>query len=209
MPEEEEREGKELREEAPVYFERYQQAREEFLAAELRRLEEAIGHNADRIRDFREDVDRRLVELRSHIDQHFDESDRRIDARFVAVDQRFTAVDQRFTAVDQRFDAVDQQFESLERQLDHRFESVNQRFDAVDQRFESLERQLDHRFESVNQRFDAVDQRFESLERQMDHRFQDMKAGLQRSDRWTQVFFGTTLAFLVAILALLVTLLIR
>lgn len=159
MPEEEEREGEELREEAPVYFERYQQAREEYLAAELRRLEEAIGHNADRIRDSRDlmelrfqQVDRRFVELRADIDQRFTASERHIDEQFAAVDQRFAAVDQRFESVDQRFD---------------------------------------------------------SLERQMDHRFQDIKAGLQRSDRWTQVFFGTTLAFLVAILALVGTLLIR
>lgn len=89
MSEETQEENREVREEAPAYLERYQQAREDYLAAELRRLEEAIGHNADRIRDSRnvmeqqfQQVDRRSWELRSHMDQRLDDVERRIDQRY-------------------------------------------------------------------------------------------------------------------------------
>lgn len=133
MPEGEQPEERELREEAPAYYERYQQAREDYLAAELRRLEEAISHSADRIQDFR------------------------------------SVMEQRFQDVDRRF---------------------------VEQRT------------YIDRRFDEVDRRFNDVERQMDRRFSDIKEHIEKSDRWTRIFYATTLGFLVTILALLVRLLI-
>ncbi|MBS1253698.1 MAG: hypothetical protein MAG451_02751 [Anaerolineales bacterium] len=190
MPEEEEQEGRELHEEAPAYLERYQEAREDHLAAELRRLEEAVRHNADRIQDFRDvmeqqfqQVDRRFVELRSEIDQRFRESERRSDERFAALDERL---------------------KESERRSDERFAALDERFKESERRFAIL----DTRFAALNERFESVDQRFESLERLMDHRHQDIKENIERSNRWTRAFFAITISFLVPILGILVKLLI-
>ncbi len=146
MPEEEEQESRELREQAPTYFERYQEAREDHLAAELRRLEEAIRHNADRIQDFRDvmeqqfqQVDRRFVELQSEIDQRFKESERRNDERFKESERHFTTFDTHFATIEERF------------------ESIDQRFELVDQRFESLERLMDHQHQDLKENIERSD----------------------------------------------------
>lgn len=201
MPEEEEQEGRELHEEAPAYLERYQEAREDHLAAELRRLEEAVRHNADRIQDFRDvmeqqfqQVDRRFVELRSEIDQRFRESERRSDERFAALDERLKESERR----------SDERLKESERRSDERFAALDERFKESERRFAIL----DTRFAALNERFESVDQRFESLERLMDHRHQDIKENIERSNRWTRAFFAITISFLVPILGILVKLLI-
>ena len=88
----------------------------------------------------------RLDDLRSDMNQRFNQQDKYMNAGFDAVDQRF---DQQDKYINARFDAVDQ-----------RFEAVDERFDAVDQRFDAV----DQRIDAVDQRIDAVDQRLGRLE---------------------------------------------
>jgi len=88
------------RERVPPYY-------EQFVGSEIRRLEEAIEYNGQRIEETRERLERRIEELRLYIDH-----------RFTQVDQRFAQVDQRFAQMDQRFAQVDQRFDRLETRLD-------------------------------------------------------------------------------------------
>ena len=88
------------RERVPPYY-------EQFVGSEIRRLEEAIEYNGQRIEETRERLERRIEELRLYIDH-----------RFTQVDQRFAQVDQRFAQVDQRFAQMDQRFDRLETRLD-------------------------------------------------------------------------------------------
>jgi len=95
------------RERVPPYY-------EQFVGSEIRRLEEAIEYNGQRIEETRERLERRIEELRLYIDHRFTQ----VDQRFAQVDQRFAQMDQRFAQVDQRFAQVDQRFDRLETRLD-------------------------------------------------------------------------------------------
>jgi hypothetical protein len=67
------------------------------------------------------------VARQSDVDRRFDESERRVDARFDQVDQRFDELERRFGArfgdVDRRFDELDQRFATKDdlRQQTNRF----------------------------------------------------------------------------------------
>jgi len=109
------------RERVPPYY-------EQFVGSEIRRLEEAIEYNGQRIEETRERLERRIriEELRLYIDH-----------RFTQVDQRFAQVDQRFAQVDQRFAQMDQRFDRLETRLE-RFAQVDQRFDRLETRLDEM-----------------------------------------------------------------------
>jgi len=97
-----------------------------------RKLDEKLKRFATKqeLTDFREDVDRRFVQ----VDRRFEQ----VDQRFEQVDQRFEQVDQRFRQVDKRFDQLDKRLE----QFDQRFLQLDQRFAHFDQRFSQFGRNL-------------------------------------------------------------------
>ena len=111
-----------------------------FLGAFARREEVAV-------------VLKELRELRTEMNQRFEQSDRRFEQFRTEVNQRFERVDQQFDEVNQRFERVDQ-----------RFDEVNQRFERVDQQFD----EVNQRFDEVNQRFERVDQQFDKVSQSID-----------------------------------------
>ncbi|MFQ6058837.1 MAG: hypothetical protein ACE5MB_08190 [Anaerolineae bacterium] len=180
--------GEEIREEGvPYYYERYQEARDEHLASEIRRLEEAISYNAERIRDFRE-----------YVAQRFDA----VDQRFEAVDQRFNSVDQRFSDyqvfLDQRLSDykafVDQRFAEQRSYTDQRF--AEQR-SYTDQRFAELRSYTDQRFAELRS---YTDQRFAEQHSYMDRRFSDLEQRIAESNRWNRVMIGFVAMLVIAVL---------
>lgn len=86
------------------------------IVADVAPSKQAVTRVAEKMAEYRVDTQQSVHNLRSEMNQQFEQ-----------VDQRFEQVDQRFEQVDQRFDQVDQ-----------RFEQVDQRFDQVDQRFETM-----------------------------------------------------------------------
>ena len=79
-----------------------------------------------------------------------------------------TEMNQRFEQVDARFEQVDQRFEQVDARIDTFREEVNQRFERVDQRFEQVDARIDAFREEVNQRFGQVDQRFDEVSQAID-----------------------------------------
>ena len=94
-----------------------------FLGAFARREEVAV-------------VLKELRELRTEMDQRFEQVRTEMDQRFEQVDQRFEQVDQRFEQVDARIDA-------FREEVNQRFDEVNQRFEQVDQRFDEVSQAID------------------------------------------------------------------
>lgn len=103
----------------PEYYDRV-------VTSEIRRIESGIEYNG-----------RRISELRSYMDQRFDD-----------VDKRFEQVDQRFEQVDRRFDQVDKRFEQIESWLGR----IDGRLDRQDDRFDEVMHQL----QETNNRIDRT-----------------------------------------------------
>ena len=63
------------------------------------------------------------------------------------MDQRFEQVDQRFeqfrTSVNERFEQVDARIDAFREEVNQRFDEVNQRFEQVDQRFDEVSQAID------------------------------------------------------------------
>jgi len=71
---------------APPYYERYQEEREKRYASDLRRVDEAIGVNRQKIDELKVRMDevgtalsRRIDEVRETLNRRIDQVDRRID----------------------------------------------------------------------------------------------------------------------------------
>jgi guanylate kinase len=60
---------------------------------------------------------RAVDKLEKRIDDRFNDSEKRMDARFDAVDRRFDAVNQRFDAVNERFGRIDSQLDAINAEL--------------------------------------------------------------------------------------------
>src|SRR5207244_4284852 len=91
------------------------------------------------VKGLTEDAVRRLLKLRTQVEQGFDRVDKRLDGmdrRFDGIDQRFDGMDRRFEGIDQRLDGMDQCFDGM----DQRFDGIDQRFDGMDQRFDGVDR---------------------------------------------------------------------
>lgn len=110
----------------PEYYDRV-------VTSEIRRIESGIEYNG-----------RRISELRSYMDQRFDD----VDKRFEQIDKRFEQVDQRFEQVDRRFDQVDKRFEQIESWLGR----IDGRLDRQDDRFDEVMHQL----QETNNRIDRT-----------------------------------------------------
>lgn len=101
----------------PEYYDRV-------VTSEIRRIESGIEYNG-----------RRISELRSYMDQRFDD-----------VDKRFEQVDQRFEQVDRRFDQVDKRFEQIESwlgRIDGRLDRQDDRFDEVMHQLQEMNNRID------------------------------------------------------------------
>ena len=94
-----------------------------FLGAFARREEVAV-------------VLKELRELRTEMDQRFEQ----VDQRFEQVDQRF---EQFRTSVNERFEQVDARIDAFREEVNQRFDEVNQRFEQVDQRFDEVSQAID------------------------------------------------------------------
>ena len=87
----------------------------------------------------------RFDDLRSEINQRFDQQGKYMNARFDAVDQRFEEqnkyMNARFDAVDQRFDAVEQRLDRLETEVSE-LRSLGERISRSEGRIDLLTEQL-------------------------------------------------------------------
>ena len=71
-----------------------------------------------------------------------------------------TEMDQRFEQVDQRFEEVDARIDAFREEVNQRFEQVRT---EMNQRFEQVQTEMNQRFEQVDQRFDEVSQAIDRL----------------------------------------------
>jgi ribosome-associated translation inhibitor RaiA len=79
----------------PLYYDR-------FIVSEIRRLEEAIERNGERIAELKGYIDERTGELREYIDQRIGELREHIDQRLTNVDTRLNTIETRL--IEQRED---------------------------------------------------------------------------------------------------------
>ena len=79
----------------------------------------------------------RFSDLRSDMNQRFDQQDKYINARFDAVDQRFDAVDQRIDAVDQRLGRLETEVSEL-RTLGERISRNEGRIDLLTEQLQPI-----------------------------------------------------------------------
>ena len=97
-----------------------------------------------------------LRELRTEMNQRFEQVDQRFDEVRTEMNQRFEQVDQRFdevrTEMNQCFEQADQRFDEVRTEMNQRFEQADQRFDEVSQAIDRLGSRWGIRNESVFQR---------------------------------------------------------
>ncbi|WP_295543676.1 hypothetical protein [uncultured Thiohalocapsa sp.] len=151
------------------------------------RVEEALKHQHELMRQGFEQVDRRLELMAADMDKRFD-----------LVNKRFEQVDKRFEQVDKRFEQVDKRLEQVDKRLDLMKADMDKRFEQVDKRLDLMKADMDKRFEQVDKRLDLtkadMDKRFE----QVDMRFNEMLARHDKHFFWLLGFITTGVGLVIA-----------
>ncbi|MBV7534316.1 hypothetical protein KW842_00915 [Duganella sp. sic0402] len=123
-----------------------------------------------RFGEVKEDIQRRSVELRAHIDFTTSISREENERRFADMRRDFEVrFEMLHGAQERHFEYVDKRFD----QVDKRFEQVDKRFDQVDKRFE----QMDGRFEQFGARLDRVESSVADLRKEL-HIFMRWSLGI-------------------------------
>jgi len=88
------------------------------------RVEEELKHQRELMRQGFEQVDKRLVLMKTDMDKRFEQ----VDKRFEQVDKRLELMK---ADMDKRFEQVDKRLELMKADMDKRFEQVDKRFDEM------------------------------------------------------------------------------
>ena len=151
------------------------------LTRELLDLPETVARLTARF----EQSDRRINVLEQHMEKHFEELNKRMDAldsRMNALDKRMDMLDSRMNALDKRMGMLDSRMNALDKRmdmLDSRMATLDQRLAIMketvallQQRFEAFEKSVNQRFDEVDARFDRLEERVDELDRRTERRFQ-------------------------------------
>ena len=137
------------------------------LTRELLDLPETVARLTARF----EQSDRRINVLEQHMEKHFEELNKRMDA----LDSRMNALDKRMDTLDSRMNALDKRMEILDSRLatlDQRLAIMKETAALLQQRFEAFEKSVNERFDEVDARFDRLEARVDELDRRTERRFQ-------------------------------------
>ena len=141
------------------------------LTRELLDLPETVARLAERMDEFSaaatarfEQSDGRIDALEQHLEKHFEELDKRIEA----LEKQIAELTKRVEALEKQIAELTTRVALLEKQLAAFEKSVNARFDKVDERFVKI----DERFDEIDKRFDKLEARVDELDQRTERRFQ-------------------------------------